>query len=152
MGGSQRRRAAIQYIQPCFMLCMFVYYSAACLYHIQNPEIQLDSSQTLFEYLLSCRGATGPGSRYLGLSSRLIRKRGWSCCKHKLVAGLQPTVADLLDEDICQVPVSTQQIPFQIVSVEFQIKIRTNNARKSQQHLNLMLQLQWARDRICLCT
>ena len=76
MGGFQSRRAAIQYIQPCFMLCMFVYYLAACLSYIQNTEIQSDSSQTLFEYLLPCRGAIGPGSKYLGLSSRLIRKRG----------------------------------------------------------------------------
>ena len=45
------------------------------------------------------------------------------------MAGLEPTVADLLDEDNCQVPVSTQQIPSQIVSVEFQIRIRTNDAR-----------------------
>ena len=76
MGGFQRRRAAIQYIQPCFMLCMFVYYLAACLSYIQNTEIQSDSSQTLFEYLLPCQRAIGPGSKYLGLSSRLIRKRG----------------------------------------------------------------------------
>ena len=101
MGGSQRRRAAIHYIQPCFVL----WYSKTLL------PTTYPKYRNTFRFIphFTRVSSTLSWCYQFRVSEfwpffKIIRKRKLSCCKHKLVAGYN-RLSWSIGQGQCQVPV-----------------------------------------------